>query len=53
MVNEPIIWVCVGVFLFLFLAIIKAKYFTKIIYISDNSTDISDELSEHGSIELA
>ena len=53
MVNEPIIWVAVGIFSFLIIAFIKTRYFTKITYISDNSTDISDELSEHGSIELA
>jgi hypothetical protein len=46
MLNEPIIWVCVGIITFLCSVIIKFKFWPNKHQLNDNSSDNTDALSD-------
>ena len=47
MVNEPLIWVCVGILSFLILTIIKNYFYPRgYPYISDNISDTTADMSD-------
>jgi|TARA_B100001175_G_scaffold255594_1_gene223522 hypothetical protein len=47
MINEPLIWVGVGIFSFLILAVIKNHFYPRSYpYISDNMSDTTADMSD-------